>query len=792
MFEAKPKGYEEDSNRSKKQDIFLETELQNGRYIIEKQIGEGFSSVVKLATDTQARGRKVAIKMIDLNDDSIDGKLLKESLRLVKLKHKGLPIFFGEWQSDDKSKHYIVTEYSGITLGSYCKNLKNDKNFNSTQLNAIFLQILDVFEYIHNQDLIHLDLKPDNILIDPESLDITVIDFGLARKVVEKKDISESYLKVKMANHDYASPEVRKNGNVSKLSDIYSLGAILYFLSHDFIEPPSIPDKDDFLFYKTMVFKAMKGLPSRRYQSVVALREAFLKNDSKIVFHGLIAFCVFVLVLFALSRDSNKVEQAVTSTSIQVEQKKPHVNEPSFFMDKKVSDSSMSPEQIKAPNVSLPLEEIKKLNSILQEPIFKKDIFKQVKLLMKQSESILLKDKPRDAYSLYLSANSKLSSLIGDFSNSVEIQSLINGERLLNNKNDEGFQKRLGELKTLSKNRVSKIELQAKTSRHNRLSKGLKNDAYIKLRAKDYDDALKALDKLKRDYYLSDIAKSILNGSFRLLGKNYNQIKKGLKPSNGEIYKDALSGVDFVYVPSGSFMMGSPKSEERRFGNEGPVHKVKISKGFYLGKFEVTQKQYKKIMLKHKSYFKGDNLPVEQVSHDDIRAYLKILNKKSSCNYTDTIKAIDEGHLSDLKSGCYRLPTEAEWEYSARGGTSSVFSFGDSLDSTQANFDGRYPYGGASKGKYLRKTSVVGSYKKNSFGLYDMHGNVWEWVQDYRGSDYSKSSPNIDIVNVKKDSFRVLRGGSWVYSRFLRSASRYYNTSDIRFNALGFRLLVVR
>jgi hypothetical protein len=138
----------------------------------------------------------------------------------------------------------------------------------------------------------------------------------------------------------------------------------------------------------------------------------------------------------------------------------------------------------------------------------------------------------------------------------------------------------------------------------------------------------------------------------------------------------------------------------------------------------------------------------------------------------------------------YRLPTEAEWEYSCRAGTKSIFHFGDSLSSAQANFNGNHPFGEAEKGPFLNRTATVGSYKPNAFGLYDMHGNLHEWCMDRFDRDYYRESPKVDPQGSNSGSYRVIRGGDW-YSdgRDCRSAFRYADVPEGRFYALGMRVV---
>lgn len=258
--------------------------------------------------------------------------------------------------------------------------------------------------------------------------------------------------------------------------------------------------------------------------------------------------------------------------------------------------------------------------------------------------------------------------------------------------------------------------------------------------------------------------------------------------TRGTVRKNSI-GLELVYIPAGEFMMGSSDAEideavfeakkystsaERSwFINESPKHRVTIKDGFWMGKFEVTQAEWQSVMGDNPSRFAdcGGNCPVEQVSWYDIQVFLKRLNDKN------------DGFE-------YSLPSEAQWEYAARARTTTAFAFGSSLNSTQANFDGNYPYA-STKGNYIDKTVKVGSYQPNAFGLYDMHGNVWEWVQDIYNSTYSNlpvdGSANLSVGD---SSLRVLRGGSWYdYGDFCRSAVRFRNAPASRYNSFGFRVV---
>jgi formylglycine-generating enzyme required for sulfatase activity len=219
-------------------------------------------------------------------------------------------------------------------------------------------------------------------------------------------------------------------------------------------------------------------------------------------------------------------------------------------------------------------------------------------------------------------------------------------------------------------------------------------------------------------------------------------------------------GMEFVLIPAGSFMMGD--DGESAYDDEKPRHRVTISQPFYLGKYEVTQAQWTAVMGSNPSEFKGSSNPVENVSWNDVQEFIRRLNEK-------------EGTQK------YRLPTEAEWEYAARAGTTSRYSFGDDADSLD-----RYAWYRNNSGK---KTQPVGRRDPNAWSLYDMHGNVWEWVEDWFDETYYARSPASDPRGPSGGAFRVLRGGSWLNDAGpLRSAYRSYDSPETRNESLGFRL----
>jgi formylglycine-generating enzyme required for sulfatase activity len=232
-----------------------------------------------------------------------------------------------------------------------------------------------------------------------------------------------------------------------------------------------------------------------------------------------------------------------------------------------------------------------------------------------------------------------------------------------------------------------------------------------------------------------------------------------------------------VKIPGGAFTAGSPASEADRDDDE-VQHKVTVA-GFFLGKYEVTQKEYQALMGTNPSEFKGDNLPVENVSWYDAIEYCNARSRKEGLTLAYTISGSGDSRTVtwNRQANGYRLPTEAEWEYACRAGTTTPYSSGTLVDSAGWYWE--------NSGE---TTHPVGTKQANSWGLYDMHGNVYEWCWDWYG-DYSAGAQT-DPQGAASGTDRVWHGGSWFYdAQYLRSAHRSGNTPSSRNNNLGFRLV---
>ncbi|HEU5480484.1 MAG TPA: formylglycine-generating enzyme family protein, partial [Candidatus Tumulicola sp.] len=243
-----------------------------------------------------------------------------------------------------------------------------------------------------------------------------------------------------------------------------------------------------------------------------------------------------------------------------------------------------------------------------------------------------------------------------------------------------------------------------------------------------------------------------------------------------------------VLIPSGEFLMGSAEDDPAERDDEQPRHRVRITLPFYLGAYEVTQAEFENVMATNPSSFSRAGLLKD--APDDLDASKLPVDNVTWHAAIEFCRRLSERPSEKQAGRIYRLPTEAEWEYACRAGTTTAFHYGDSLTSSQANFNGEHPFGDDAKGPFLNRTAIVGSYEPNAFGLYDMHGNLNEWCLDRFERDYYNRSPSDDPPGPLEGASRVIRGGDW-YSdgRDCRSAFRYADIPDGRFYALGMRIV---
>lgn len=244
---------------------------------------------------------------------------------------------------------------------------------------------------------------------------------------------------------------------------------------------------------------------------------------------------------------------------------------------------------------------------------------------------------------------------------------------------------------------------------------------------------------------------------------------------------------ELVLIKGGQFTMGSPTSEFRH-GKDEVRHNVTLE-DFFIGTYEVTQKEYREVMKVEPGNFRGDSLPVENVTWFEAVQYCNDLSKRAGLAPVYVITGSGDAMTVTWNRGAdgYRLPTEAEWEYACRAGTSTPFNTGENITTDQANYYGTYSYKDAFRGQYRDSTVPAGSLPPNAWGLHEMHGNVWEWCWDWYGeyAEDHQTSP----TGPTEGTYRVNRGGGWNdFGRHLRSAYRAAHTPSNRTYNIGFRV----
>ena len=293
-------------------------------------------------------------------------------------------------------------------------------------------------------------------------------------------------------------------------------------------------------------------------------------------------------------------------------------------------------------------------------------------------------------------------------------------------------------------------------------------EAVLRVVRKEFDVRIESITDLIRQE-LSDVVSSVVSekpsGDFEIkFPLPGNEFRKASLYYKGSLIQE------FVYIKPGTFLMGSPPDEVDRSSNE-TQHEVTLTRGYWLADTACTQSLWQAVMGDNPSQFNDDpTLPVETVSWNDVQTFLDRLNAQ--------VPGLDAG-----------LPSEAQWEYACRAGTTTPFSFGENITPEQVNYDGNRPYADGKKGVYRQRTVPVKSLPPNPWGLYEMHGNVWEWCADWFG-DYPPG-PQIDPSGPSEGAGRVLRGGTLDDAgRYCRAAYRAWGVLGYRSSVTGFRIML--
>ena len=735
---------------------FSPGELIAGRYEVVAELGRGGMGVVYRVKDTMLRDRDMALKMIhpELVANPEARKRFEDEVSIcLDLNHPAIIRVYNLERTEEL--HFFTMEYlAGKSLAQLITARKGGTLplFELSEVEAIMSPLLAGLSYSH-QHTIHRDLKPDNVMVQGElpNVQVKLLDFGIARTMSASRFTQTAQ---SMGTPYYMAPEqLQGSHDVDQRADIYSVGMILYELLTGELAVGRFPlpseEAAELGPMDGIVERALSPLPDRRFSTIEELTHDLLA-----------AFREIQEEVGRKHQEEEKLEREASRQRMREAAERWEVEE----AERKLAEAEAK-KRIEAE------EEEKRLQAQKEQEA---EALRQQEQEQAKREREWAEDSRR--------RKKKLMGLLRPVVLFGVVVATGAGGYVYYGK----YMSRIKEIKA-----------------KNQASAGLQQELVAKQRQADEAERVRLAAELKAR-----------QNALAFLGTQHKATPKTADPapssqnlqsapiSAGKNFTDPTTGMEFVLIPYGCFEMGSSPFEENRGEDEGPVHKVCID-SFSLGKHEVTVGQWRTFIQQtgyttdaekdtggeqgcsvyvddtwnwldgyywnNVGFQQWNDQPVVCVSHNDAQEYILWLNNRTGRKY--------------------RLPTEAEWEYAARGGSTDSFSFGTNISTSQANYDGNFTYGGGSLGEFRKKTVSVGSFPANRFGLYDMHGNAWEWCQDWYDGNYYVASFRDNPLGPLSGTTRVIRGGSWNgIPDDLRSANRGRVGPAVRFSNLGFRL----
>ena len=706
----------------------------DARYLIQEKLGQGAFGAVFKARDLVA-DVDVALKIIpdEVGRDAEELADLKRNFQLVtKLNHPHIANYKNLEYFKATDKHILVMEYvDGVGLAQFRKS-KPDRKIPIAEAVQICRQMAEALDFAHAQSILHRDIKPENIRIKANG-QVKLLDFGLASEirstVMKRSSVVDP--NATAGTLPYMAPEQFKGQPPGPASDQYALGILFYelvsgklpfqvdnvqVLINAVCNEPHRPLAELTGKQNKILSKALDKNPGKRFSNaakfVTALEKTRVPPSKAPIFAVLAALVMLGSLAWWYMNPQSPVPKTVNDRTV-AELFGPVFKNPKW---KGVKNVGLVEEFFGCPKQVYEEHELSlvRMSGSLNLQVRRDDDLKAIS--RNDQKSLEISNEKLGATSL-----KALSERSHD---QAVLVGLCLGDRIYL----KLISTRLGTL--ISKVSIPLVQASGSTQApvqparaYQEQSTRLKPPVAVSLSA-DLETTRQEAEQKR--------AKEAQEAAER---------ERQQREREARTWTDPTTRMKFVKVPGGCFQMGSPESEKDRDSREGPVHEVCLD-GFWMGKYEVTQGQWQSVMGENPSNFKkGDNYPVGLVFWDDTQKFFNKLNARGS--------------------GRFRLPTEAEWEYSCRAGTTTPFHFGETISAdTQANYKGNYPYGGGPKGKNRQSTTPVGSFPSNAWGLHDMHGNVREWVQDkFDSKAYQKHSGRNPIYE-GSGSNRVIRGGS--------------------------------
>jgi formylglycine-generating enzyme required for sulfatase activity/predicted Ser/Thr protein kinase len=673
-----------------------------GRYEIIEVLGNGGFGITHKATDTQKPSKPICVvkELLPQHHNTFAANFFEKEARILEVlgTHSQIPHLLAYFE--ENQKFYIVQEFiQGQCLD---KEIIPGKRLSEGYVAKLLQDVLEVLAFVHQQQVIHRDIKPQNLIRRQQDGKVCLIDFGIVKEIASQIIDSRGSMQTSiMAGTLGYMPAEQVRGKPVFASDIYALGitaiqALTGLRSQDLEEDPQTAE---LLWQKqaqvndnlaAFITKMVRRHHSLRYQNAQVALEDFKKLTASLP------------------------TAILGSSSVTPSARDIYYQEAANLAQK--CKGQFSP-------VMLKVLETKRLDLGLSEQEAKE--IKQAVLKLydpHQQQPQNTAQKPHQ---------------------NQPVSTTISAKTPVNRKNH-------------------RLQFPQTSAPENQSVSQPQTSSIIKTQTFEFETA-----------------QLVLKPGFLGLGKTW-EIQRSQKTA--QLFLEQLKNgivLELVAIPSGNFLMGSANNEIEGTDSGSPQHQVTIQP-FLLGKYPVTQAQWQAVSKLPKiktdlypdpSHFKGANRPVEQVSWHDTQEFCARLSRET-------------GKL-------YRLPSESEWEYACRAGTTTPFYFGDTINTDLANYNGEYIYANGSKGIYRKETTNVGTFPANAFGLHDMHGLVWEWCEDGWYDNYigAPADGSAWLTGSNNNPRRVLRGGSWSYRPvYCRSAYRVNYPAVSRDFNHGFRV----
>jgi formylglycine-generating enzyme required for sulfatase activity/serine/threonine protein kinase len=752
----------------------------NPQYEILRELGRGGMGVVYLAKN-KLMDRLEVLKAINktlLDHPGAIERFLREIRSAAKLSHANVVAAYSAVQSGDLLA-FAMEYIEGQDLASLVKTRGPLPVMHAcyyVQQAALGLQ------HAHEEKMVHRDIKPQNLMLTHKGKKhvVKVLDFGLAKATREKTDDTGLTGEGKMlGTPDYIAPEQSLDAAKADIrADIYSLGCTLYYLlsgrppfsgsslaavlmAHQMegAKPLNLVRPEVSEELAAVVRKMMAKSPAKRYQTPLEVVQA--------------------LAPFVKQGTTPKSSPELSSGEVEAK------------AAVKKAERTNPPPVPAAPEAKKQPEPANVWGSLTEESIASDGPRKRA--VIRKNRAATVRERSSRYRWLFgggLGIGVLLLALLGMLASGVFKVKTKDGTIVLENLAADA-EVLVDGAKVIVKwdNGGKKAQISVPPGRH-KIEATKDGFTVIGEEVEIEDGKQRVLTaRLVRPLPSPDENKAPLAPD----AANAKEHPKGELDKLPETITNSI-GMKFVLVKPGKFLMGSPPSEDGHDNTEHQ-HEVEITQSFYMGVYLVTQEQYESVMGHNPSFFSAAGGGKDSVKGMDTRQFP--VDKVSWLDAVEFCRWLSERPEEKSKGRTYRLPTEAEWEYACRGGPSiknpsPPFHFGGSLSSTQANFAGGAPYGGASHGPFLKRTSKVGSYPGNPLGLYDFHGNVLQWCADWYDPEYyKKRSPTKDPQGPETGQHRVMRGGFWYgHAIQCRAAIRFNHNPSARYNYFGFRLVL--